>query len=65
MERQVTHQHLSDHVSWREPDDEPDKHPSEYRYKGFVDHADTFYLKVIGRPERDDEEKTDEEEGPG
>ena len=30
-----------------------------------MDHTDAFYLEVIRSPERKDEEKTDEEEGPG
>lgn len=30
-----------------------------------MDHANTFDLEVIRCPERKDEKKTDEEEGPG
>ena len=64
-ESQPTHQHLPDHGSRCQPDDEPDKHPGEYRYQSFVDHSDAFDLKVVGGPERKDEENTDEEERPG
>lgn len=63
--RRLTHQHLLDHVSRCQPNDESDEHPGEYRYQGFMDHADAFDLEVIRCPEGDDEEKADEEERPG
>ena len=64
-EKLSAYEHLPNHISRCQPDDQPDKHPGEYRHECLMDHTDAFYLEVIRSPERKDEEKTDEEEGPG
>jgi len=59
------YQHIPDHVSWCQPNDQPYKHPGKYRHQSLMDHTNAFYLEVIRRPEGKDEEKADEEERPG
>jgi len=47
------------------PNGKPDEYPGEYQHESFMSHINAFDLEVTRRPEGKDEEKTDEDEGPG
>lgn len=64
-QRQDTHQHLPDHCSRCEPDDEADKHTCEYGDEGLMYRTNAADLKVVRCPQGKDKQEADEEEGPG
>ena len=60
----MTHQHLSDHGTRCQANDEADEHARKDGDDGFMDGPYVPYLEVVRGPQREDEQHAHEEQRP-